>query len=65
MNEQKLQERLKEIDEAIKKQNQLINQHVANLNILEGGRQECQFWINRLAFANAPEINIEDIQIEG
>lgn len=42
---EKLKERLKYIEEAIDNQNKSIEQLVANLNILYGGKQEVIYWI--------------------
>lgn len=48
MEKEKLQERLKLIEEAIKKLNGQLNQTMADLNVLEGGRQEVSFWLQEI-----------------
>lgn len=48
MTKEIIQQRLKELETAIEKQNQIINQDMANLNMLEGGKQECLFWLKKL-----------------
>ena len=48
MNKEILEERLKEIESAIDKQNKIINQDMANLNMLEGGKHEVLFWLKKV-----------------
>lgn len=45
MNKQELLDRVKEIEVALQKENATLNQTMANINMLEGGKQECLFWI--------------------
>lgn len=47
MNKDNLEIRLKEIETAISNTNSQINQLMANLNMLEGGKQELIYWINQ------------------
>lgn len=48
MTKELLQERLKEIEKAIENQNAIVQQHMANLNMLNGGLQEILYWLKRL-----------------
>lgn len=48
MTKEKLQERLNEIDQNINKIDSHIKQLVANLNMLDGGKQECLYWLKEL-----------------
>ena len=47
MLQEELKNRLALIEENIKKVNQEVQQGLANLNLLEGGRQECTYWLTR------------------
>ncbi|HLX54195.1 MAG TPA: hypothetical protein VKR58_09645 [Aquella sp.] len=49
MTHEELTSRLALIDENIKKVNQEVQQSLANLNLLQGGRQECLHWLNNLS----------------
>jgi hypothetical protein len=61
MRKEDIQKRLEEIDKAIEKENAIINQHIANVNMLNGGKQEALYWLNKL---NHPEdaMNIEQFK---
>jgi hypothetical protein len=48
MNQNKLQQRLKIIEEAIKKTTDQIAQLNANLNVLNGGKFECELWVKMI-----------------
>ena len=48
MNESDLLIRIAEIENAIRETNGVLQQQSANLNMLEGGRQECLFWLAKL-----------------
>lgn len=48
MKKEILLERIKLIDDAINKENSIINQAMANLNMLNGGKEECLYWIEEL-----------------
>lgn len=47
-----LKERIILIEDNIKKTNQQISQLAANLNMLEGGRQECLHWLKIMDNSN-------------
>ncbi len=48
MNIENIQLRLKEIEKALENEKNLIIQHTTNVNILEGGKLECLYWLNML-----------------
>lgn len=48
MNKEELENRLKSIEEAILKQNTMINQALADLNAMIGSKQEVLHWISQL-----------------
>ena len=53
-----IKKRLEEIEGAIARTNGIIQQTMANLNVLEGGRQECLYWIKH--FETIEQKEIED-----
>lgn len=58
MNKELLEKRLSIIEDHIKNINNEIKKNVTNLNILEGGKQECLYWINIIdSFENNDEEN--------
>lgn len=48
MNKEELENRLKSIEEAILKQNTMINQALADLNAMIGSKQEVLHWMSQL-----------------
>jgi hypothetical protein len=60
MSQAEFKARLDLIEENIKKVNQEVQQGLANLNLLEGGKRECIHWMNNL---ETPQQEV-DIQIE-
>jgi len=48
MTKEKLKERLHEIEQNINKIDSHIKQLLANLNMLDGGKQECLHWLKEL-----------------
>ena len=58
MNKEELKKRLIFIEEHIKKTNQEIQKNYANLNILEGGKQECLYWLKTM------EIEVSEVSEE-
>lgn len=55
MKKENLEKRLKEIETA-------IAQSLVNLNMLEGGKQECLFWLKQAALAEMPEKDFNEIK---
>lgn len=62
MTQEELNNRLILIEENIKKVNQQIQQTMANLNLLEGGRQECLYWLSRPVKAQAFPEQVSEIE---
>lgn len=56
MDKEVLKTRLKEIEDAIQKQNGVVQQAMANLNMLEGGKQELLFWLAKMDETEMSEI---------
>lgn len=48
MNKELLENRIKELESAIVKTNGIIDQQLSNLNMLNGGKQECLFWLGKI-----------------
>lgn len=48
MTKESVNKRLLEIESAITNTNKQIQQLMANLNMLEGGKQEALYWLNLL-----------------
>jgi hypothetical protein len=62
-----LKKRISEISNAIVNQNNNVNQAVANLHVLEGAKQESEYWLEQLEGRQKeiPEdIKFEDIKVE-
>lgn len=57
MNKETLQQRLNEVEASINQTNAAIQQHVANLNMLQGNRNELFFWLKSLE--ESQEISLE------
>lgn len=48
MNKEAIEKRLSEIEAALKAENNKLNQALANINMLDGGKRECIFWLDKL-----------------
>lgn len=55
MNKEILEARLQEIEGAIKNQDQIIAQAMANMNMLDGGKREVLHW---LSIVNSQETEV-------
>jgi len=64
MLQEELKTRLSLIEENIKKVNQEVQQGMANLNLLNGGKQECLYWMNQLDSPEVVQIQNEVISID-
>jgi len=48
MNKEALQNRIKKIEESLESQKKIMDQVLSNINMLEGGKQECLFWLKEI-----------------
>lgn len=62
MNIELINKRKLQVETAIKKTNEQIQQLMSNLNMLEGGRQECIFWLNEINKSPANEMKLEELK---
>lgn len=56
--------RLDLIEDNIKKVNQEAQQSMANLNLLNGGKQECLYWMSQLDSPEVGQIQDEVISMD-
>ncbi len=57
MNKDILKERIKKIEDSIEAQKKIIDQVMANLNMLEGGKQESLHWLKEIEESEKTGIN--------
>jgi hypothetical protein len=62
MNKEILEKRLAEIEKAIAKEHAVANQAMANINMLDGGKHECLYWLKQLEQANTPALTIDELK---
>lgn len=58
MTKEEIKKRLAIVDDMIKQHNEQMQQLVGNLNLLQGSRNECLFWLDKLG--QGESVPVED-----
>jgi hypothetical protein len=70
MTKEELEKRLAIIESSIAKHQEVIQQSIANINLLQGSKNECLFWLDELAKPKSEseqpkdEVKLEEVKKE-